>query len=519
MGLSVHSDVSPNGSIAAPVLADVRTTDSATVTMPADASRADITAFVPGDAEATGTTAAFPPAGALPADITVLSAHSNVPSNGSAVVPGPADLRLIDSAAVSAGNGVTATPTSADVPPKDAGTGSVLPGDGTAGDAARVPANGRMAGVAALPRAEGARTGCAVGDAADGRAESGVSARRGGDAEVVPVDGRRDGNGGGDGGPGLLGMLAGAAVRTVTHPVTAVRSVVRAAGDLDAIPLVGGVPGAKLIAKAVRMVSGERHDRPEMPRLTAPRTPFNGPISGRRHLSFGSLSLKDVKKVAKANGISVNDVVMTLCTSALRSWLRERDALPEAPLVVAVPVAVRTGAAKDVVGNQISAMVAPLPTNVDDPGERLQAVGDAMARAKRRFALSPATWPSELCSMLPAPVTSLATPAIFRLAGVAFPPINLIISNVPGPQFPLYLCGGRLLSYYPLSVVTDLSGGLSITCFSYDGMIDFGLVACPERVDDVWSLVDHLRTALDELLDERVGDEFRDGLGIDLVAG
>ncbi|PZG03497.1 hypothetical protein C1J01_45870 [Nonomuraea aridisoli] len=376
-----------------------------------------------------------------------------------------------------------------------------------------------MAGVAALPRAEGARTGCAVGDAADGRAESGVSARRGGDAEVVPVDGRRDGNGGGDGGPGLLGMLAGAAVRTVTHPVTAVRSVVRAAGDLDAIPLVGGVPGAKLIAKAVRMVSGERHDRPEMPRLTAPRTPFNGPISGRRHLSFGSLSLKDVKKVAKANGISVNDVVMTLCTSALRSWLRERDALPEAPLVVAVPVAVRTGAAKDVVGNQISAMVAPLPTNVDDPGERLQAVGDAMARAKRRFALSPATWPSELCSMLPAPVTSLATPAIFRLAGVAFPPINLIISNVPGPQFPLYLCGGRLLSYYPLSVVTDLSGGLSITCFSYDGMIDFGLVACPERVDDVWSLVDHLRTALDELLDERVGDEFRDGLGIDLVAG
>jgi WS/DGAT/MGAT family acyltransferase len=314
-------------------------------------------------------------------------------------------------------------------------------------------------------------------------------------------------------------MLAGAAVRTATHPVRAVQSVVRAAGDLDAIPLAAGLPGAKLIARAARLVSGDRQQRPELPSLVVPRTPLNGPISARRHLSFGSLSLKDVKSVAKANSMSVNDVVMSLCTSALRSWLRERDALPEAPLIVAVPVAVRTAGAKDLVGNQISAMVAPMPTNVPDARERLQAVGATMGKAKRRFALAPATWLSELCSLLPAPVTSLATPAIFRLAALAFPPINLIISNVPGPQFPLYLCGGRLLSYYPLSVLTDVSGGLNITCFSYDGMLDFGIVACPERMNDVWGLLGHLRTALDELLDERVGDEFRDGVGIDLVAG
>ncbi|MEU6780094.1 wax ester/triacylglycerol synthase family O-acyltransferase [Nonomuraea angiospora] len=321
-----------------------------------------------------------------------------------------------------------------------------------------------------------------------------------------------------EGVPGLAAMLAGAAMRTATHPVRAVQSVVRAAEDLDAIPLAAGIPGAKLIAKAARLVAGDRHERPELPSLAVPRTPFNGPISARRHLSFGSLSLKDVKNVAKAHGMSVNDVVMSLCTSALRSWLRERDALPEAPLIVAVPVAVRTAGAKDLVGNQISAMVAPMPTNVPDPRERLQAVGSAMGRAKRRFALAPATWLSELCSVLPAPLTSLATPAIFRLAGMAFPPINLIISNVPGPQFPLYLCGGRVLSYYPMSVLTDVSGGLNITCFSYDGMLDFGIVACPERMDDVWGLLGHLRTALDELLDERVGDEFRDGVGIDLVA-
>ncbi|MEV5494378.1 wax ester/triacylglycerol synthase domain-containing protein [Nonomuraea fuscirosea] len=319
--------------------------------------------------------------------------------------------------------------------------------------------------------------------------------------------------------PGMIRMLAGAAVRGVTHPARALQSAVRAAEDLDAIPVVAGLPGAKLIAKAARVVSGDGHHRPGLPSLAVPRTPFNGPISARRHLSFGSLSLKDVKNVAKANGISVNDVVMTLCTSALRSWLRERNALPEAPLIVAVPVAVRRAEAKDLVGNQISAMVAPLPTNVADARERLQAVGNAMSQAKRRFARAPATWLSELCSMLPAPVTSLATPAIFRLAGMAFPPINLIISNVPGPQFPLYLCGGRVLSYYPLSVLTDMSGGLNITCFSYDGMLDFGIVACPERVNDVWSLLAHLRTALDELLDDQVDDEFRNGAEADLVTG
>jgi WS/DGAT/MGAT family acyltransferase len=349
---------------------------------------------------------------------------------------------------------------------------------------------------------------CAVGDEAAGQAVNGSP-----DDRLSPVGGEHEDA------PGLIGMLAGAAMRTATHPLRAVQSAVRAAGDMDAIPLAASVPGAKLIAKVVRTVVRDRPDRPELPSLSVPRTPFNGPISARRHLSFGSLPLKDIKKVAKANGMSVNDVVMTLCTSALRSWLDERDALPEDPLIVAVPVAVRTAGAKDLVGNQISAMVAPMPTNIPDPHERLQAVGAAMGRAKRRFALAPATWLSELCSMLPAPVTSLATPALFRLAGLAFPPINLIISNVPGPQFPLYLCGGRVLSYYPLSVLTDMSGGLNITCFSYDGMLDFGIIACPERVDDVWGLLGHLRTALEELLDERVGDEFRDGVGVDLVAG
>ncbi|WP_245899039.1 WS/DGAT domain-containing protein, partial [Nonomuraea indica] len=356
-----------------------------------------------------------------------------------------------------------------------------------------------------------------------------------------PTTGGRAGVDGGpaDAGPGTGQMVAGAVVRSVTYPVRAVAAAVRAAGDLDAIPLVSALPGAGLIARAARMVTRDSRSRPALPALTPPRTPLNGPISARRHLAFGSMPLKDVKKAARAHGVSVNDVVMTLCATALRSWLAERDALPDQPLVVAVPVAVRktgtedgtetasgtgsgtasgTGTATDsrtasgtgtgtgtrtrggaTVGNRISAMVVPLPTNVSDPVERLRRTGEAMRAAKRRFAVAPARWVGDLCSLLPAPLTELATPAIFRLASVAFPPINLIISNVPGPQFPLYLCGGRVLSYYPLSVLTDLTGGVNITCFSYDGMLDFGVVACPERMDDVWGLLGHLQRALDEL--------------------
>ncbi|MGW4470161.1 WS/DGAT/MGAT family O-acyltransferase [Nonomuraea sp. NPDC004354] len=297
--------------------------------------------------------------------------------------------------------------------------------------------------------------------------------------------------------PRLLDMLAGAAVRTAAHPVKAVRSLARAAGDLDAIPVVATLPGSRLIARAARFVTGDDRPRPELPSLSAPRTPLNGPISGERHFAFGSVPLKEVKQVAKSFGLSVNDVVMAICASALRAWLDEHGALPGQPLIAAVPVAVRT-AGRDCARNQISAMITPLPTHVADPRERLLETGETMRTAKRRFAMSPASWLNELCAMLPAPISAL-TPTVFKLASVARPPINLIISNVPGPQFPLYLCGGRVLSYYPVSVLTDVSGGVNITCFSYDGALDFGVVACPNRVDDAWRLMHHLRTAMDEL--------------------
>ncbi|MDF5752296.1 wax ester/triacylglycerol synthase family O-acyltransferase [Spongiactinospora sp. TRM90649] len=297
--------------------------------------------------------------------------------------------------------------------------------------------------------------------------------------------------------PGPLTMLAGAAMRSVTHPVRALDSLRRTAADLDAVPVAATLPGARWVARAARLLGGEP-DVPALPPLDVPRTPLTGPVSGQRRFAYGSLPLAELRRVGRAFGMSVNDVVMALCASALRTWLRERDALPERPLIAAVPVGARRRGSGEP-GNRISAMAVPIATDVADPLRRLLATKSAMAAAKRRFASSPATWLSDLSTILPPPVTALATAPVFRLAGMAFPPINLIVSNVPGPRFPLYLCGGRVEAYYPMSVVTDLSGGLSVTCFSYDGSLCFGLLACPRHVDDVWRLFGHLRAALTEL--------------------
>lgn len=299
--------------------------------------------------------------------------------------------------------------------------------------------------------------------------------------------------------PDRAALLVSAVLRAAAQPVRAARALARFAGDLDAIPLLSALPGAELCSRAVRTLTGRPATLPRTAPPVPPATPFNGPISARRVFAAGSLPLADVKQVARTYGVSTNDVVMTLCAAALRAWLGKHDALPDRPLVAAVPVAVRTASGTETVGNQLSVMIAPLPTDEPSPLRRLQVMGETMRRAKRRFALAPATWLEDLSALLPPALGALATPALFRLAGTVLPPINLIVSNVPGPQFPLYLGGARLLSYYPVSAISDLSGGVSVTCFSYDGFLDFGVLACPEHMPDPETLIGCLQQALAEL--------------------
>jgi WS/DGAT/MGAT family acyltransferase len=297
-------------------------------------------------------------------------------------------------------------------------------------------------------------------------------------------------------------MLAKGMAKAVANPANTVRFLVDAVPHLDEIPVVSQLPGAGLVSRVTRDLAGRltgRDPAPALPRMTPPRTPFSGRISGHRRFAFAALSLADVKRVKNAFGVTVNDVVMAVCAGALRQWLVKHDALPDRPLVAGVPFSLRTMGNQSA-GNQVTLMITQLATQVSDPVERLLAVRDAMAVIKDRSSLAPAHWLQQVSDMMPSALTGLAARAAFDLFAGTAGPINVVISNVPGPQIPLYVSGARLLAYHPVSVVTDMSGGLNITVFSYDGSLDVGVVACREMVPDVWTVVDHLRAALSELV-------------------
>ncbi|MFI6455821.1 wax ester/triacylglycerol synthase family O-acyltransferase [Streptosporangium amethystogenes] len=296
-------------------------------------------------------------------------------------------------------------------------------------------------------------------------------------------------------------MVARGIVKAVVNPANTVRFLINAVPHLDEIPLISQVPGAGLVSRITRQLANRLSgtaEVPDMPRMTVPRTPFSGRISAHRRFAYAALPLEDVKLVKNALGVTVNDVVMALCAGALRQWLIKHDALPEQPLVAGVPFSLRVPGDPRA-GNQVTIMITTLATQVADPLERLLAVRDAMRLIKDRSSLAPASWIQELSDIMPSALTGLASRAAFDLFADSAGPINVMISNVPGPQLPLYVSGARLLSYYPVSVVTDASGGLNITVFSYDGSLDVGVIACREMVPDVWAVTDYLRDALLEL--------------------
>ncbi|MFB4284603.1 MULTISPECIES: WS/DGAT/MGAT family O-acyltransferase [unclassified Nonomuraea] len=297
--------------------------------------------------------------------------------------------------------------------------------------------------------------------------------------------------------PGPAGMLARGLARLATNPAYAVRFAARAIPHLDEIPVVSSIPGANLVSGLARRLAGSGR-APDLPPLPAPRTPFSGPLSGHRRFAFVSLPLEEIKQVRKAFGVTVNDVVMAVCAGALRRWLAAHGGVPRQPLVAGVPFSLRAAGVEGP-GNQVAIMTAPLAVHVADPVSRLHHVRHAMHRIKDRFSLAPARWLREFSESMPAALMGLASRSAFGLVGQAAPPINVIVSNVPGPQFPLYVCGARLLTHYPVSVITDVSGGVNITAFSYDGSLDIGVVTDREMVPDAWELAGDLRAALDEL--------------------
>jgi diacylglycerol O-acyltransferase len=298
--------------------------------------------------------------------------------------------------------------------------------------------------------------------------------------------------------PGAAEMMLRGLARLALNPAHAVRFAAQAVPHLDEIPVLSALPGSHTLSALARKAAGAGQ-APDLVTPPAPWTPFSGPVSQHRRFAFVSLPLSEVKQVRKRFGMTVNDVVMAVCAGALRRWMDAHGGPPDRALVAGVPFSLRD-IGDEQAGNQVTLVPVPLPAHLGDPVERLREVHRAMRRIKERFALAPARWLREFSESMPAALMGLASRSAFGLLGQTAPPINVMVSNVPGPQFPLYVCGVRLLTHYPVSVITDMSGGINITAFSYDGSVDVGVVTDRFMVPDAWELAGHLRESLDELL-------------------
>src|SRR5215468_11076547 len=228
--------------------------------------------------------------------------------------------------------------------------------------------------------------------------------------------------------------------------------------------------------------------------LEAPRCLLNARVGRSRRFATQSLAIDRLRALARAAGGTLNDVVLALSAASLRTYLLEQGALPAAPLVAMVPVSVR---ARDEPGggNAVGAILATLATDVADPAERLARIAASTARAKAQLQGMSKAAILQYSALLTAPSMLQVLPGV---AGHLRPPFNIVISNVPGPDRPLYFRGARLEAWYPMSIPIH-GQALNITCTSYAGQVCFGFTGCRDTVPHLQHLAVYCGEALSEL--------------------
>lgn len=278
--------------------------------------------------------------------------------------------------------------------------------------------------------------------------------------------------------------------RDVTQ--TALRSTVN-----QFAKLLRALPGTLKLAGGISSPGNLKNLRDSL--LLAPRTPFNGQVSSTRSFATISVSSDTVKRVARGFNVSTNDVIMAMCSGALRELLNLSKQLPKQSLIAAMPVSLRESGNTDS-NNQVSMVQCSLATDIADPLERLQAIRASTALIKNRVATFKDMIPTDFPG-LAAPIWASGLSHIWASGRVAekLPPLaNVIISNVPGPPIPLYLAGAKLRHYYPVSIVTH-GLALNITVQSYAGSLEFGITACGDIVRKPEVLAAALARSLAEL--------------------
>lgn len=309
------------------------------------------------------------------------------------------------------------------------------------------------------------------------------------DLESDPVDPPVDPSGGAD----WKGEALPARWRLLWMAVT---DVLRGIGRLPA--LIGRTLRSLLAVGRRRRVA---EVSPPLPVLDTPNVSFSTSLTPRRSFATTTLSLDDIRAVKTAAGATVNDVLLVLVAGALRSYLLARDELPASPLVAGVPVSTdRPDGVRRLGGNKVSNLFTALPTNLDDPLARLAAVHEVTQAAKEVHNLLGVDMLADWVEFTPPrPYAFLARQySRFHLADRHRPPINAVVSNVPGPREPLYIAGARLESIYSVGPVLE-NIGLNVTAWSYLDQVHVSAIACRDVIPDLPEILVGMEAALTDL--------------------
>ena len=292
---------------------------------------------------------------------------------------------------------------------------------------------------------------------------------------------------------GFPGRLAGRSVRAVGEQLPGLGATTR--------EFVERWPGTEPLA---RLLPGGTDPAREHPTGRAPRLSFNEPIGPRRAFAAGAVPIDRLVQLhAAAQGgpspVSFHAVVLAACTGALRRWLLANDELPTSPIVAVVPVLVRGDRDADA---HVAGIMLPLPTNLDDPADRLYETAHRLQQAKERYVAMPVSLTQDIAMFAPAAVAALANRINDAMPHRRFvsPTVNLGISNVPGPTRDVYLAGRPLLTSHPVLSVSDITP-LHLGVQAGPWALGLGAVADGDTVEGLDELVDAIGVELSLLAD------------------